>query len=407
MEERRIAASDCQTANPCLVSRNRPMRYLVPLLMLAFCWSVPGGASLRAAEEDLDQPAARKAVQQGLRHRLPAKRAEAFRMLKDYPPLEAAKLLVQSGLADHQPEVRRAAYETLKPFGANEEVAEFLFKSLEKQTGLDKRARGQTESTAAAPLIAVLLSSKSKTIAEQLRDLLNQWVARSKSNAAALISVADELGTEADETALRSLWKLTKLKCFSDLFAFRRAVVQGMIRVRQPATVGALIQLLPGVQGEVRGDIVRYLTKVTGEPHGVRAEAWQAWWKDHKDDFVMRADDAKPGAVAQFPAAQFPAAADAAVGSAPASSGGGWDALVLWYVDLRPADGVYRRYLGKHAGAADHGRQARTAERGITPCPTIANSPSWLSTKWSWYGDRTWFVPPRQTNRTPCGLLPL
>ena len=188
-------------------------------------------------------------------------------------------------------------------------MAEFLFKSLEKQTGLDKRARGQTESTAAAPLIAVLLSSKSKTIAEQLRDLLNQWVARSKSNAAALISAADELGTEADETALRSLWKLTKLKCFSDLFAFRRAVVQGMIRVRQPATVGALIQLLPGVQGEVRGDIVRYLTKVTGEPHGVRAEAWQAWWKDHKDDFVMRADDAKPGAVAQFPAAQFPAAA--------------------------------------------------------------------------------------------------
>ena len=48
-------------------------------------------------------------MQQGLRHRLPAKRAEAFRMLKDYPPLEAAKLLVKSGLADHQPEVRRAA----------------------------------------------------------------------------------------------------------------------------------------------------------------------------------------------------------------------------------------------------------------------------------------------------------
>ena len=279
------------------------MRYLPPLLMLVLCGTVAGPATLQAAEEDSQQPVARKAVQQELRHRLPSRRAAAFRKLEDSPPLEAAKLLVQSGLADHQPEVRRAAYETLKTFGGKEEVEKFLLRSLEKQMGLDQQAQLQTGSTVPAPLIALLLGSKSKAIGDRLRESLDKWAPRSKSSAVTLIDVADELGAEADESALKSLWKLTRLKCFSDLFAFRRAVVQGMIRVQQPMVVGALIQLLPAVPGEVGGDIVRHLTKVTGQPHGASAEAWQAWWKNHKKDFIARAAAANPGSVAQFQAA--------------------------------------------------------------------------------------------------------
>ena len=95
-------------------------------------------------------------MQQAIHHRLPAKRAEAFRKLKDFPPQEAAKLIVQSGLTDHQAEVRRAAYETLKMFHGNEEVERYLLKALEKQM------RSQADATAALPLIAVLLASDSK-----------------------------------------------------------------------------------------------------------------------------------------------------------------------------------------------------------------------------------------------------
>ncbi|MGO8747208.1 MAG: VWA domain-containing protein [Thermoguttaceae bacterium] len=263
----------------------------VPLLFVGiFCWACLSGLTLvRAADEETEQPAVRRAVQQAIHHRLPAKRAEAFRRLKDFPPQEAAKLIVQSGLTDRQSEVRRAAYETLKTFHGNEEVDRYLLKALEKQM------RSQADATAAAPLIAVLLASDSKEIRDDLFGQLDKWLAKSKNNAAALIAVADELGAQADdEQSLPLLLRLTKLACFSDLFAFRRAVVQAITHVKEPQVIGILIQLLPSMKGEVCGDIVRHLAQATGQPEGNSVESWQAWWKTHKDKFELPAELAKP-----------------------------------------------------------------------------------------------------------------
>jgi hypothetical protein len=154
--------------------------------------------------------------------------------------------------------------------------------------------RSQADATAASPLIAVLLASDSKEIRDDLFGQLDKWLAKSKNNAAALIAVADELGAQADEQALPLLLRLTKLACFSDVFAFRRAVVQAIIHVKEPPVIGVLIQLLPSMKGEVCGDIVRHLAKATGQPEGNNVETWQAWWKTHKDKFELPAELAKP-----------------------------------------------------------------------------------------------------------------
>ncbi len=230
-------------------------------------------------------PAARRAIQQALRSRVPAKRAEAFRELKSFPPDKVAKMLVQSGLGDPEPEVRRAVCEVLR---SDEGVCRVVLKSLEKQT------RAASGPEVAVPLIAALLVSDSEAIRDGLGDIVDKWRAKSSAAVVALIALADGLGARADEQSLPSLGRLTRLKCFSDTFGFRRAVIQAMIRLRQPQAVGALISLLPKIDGEIRGDIIRYLAAATGQSLGPATEPWQAWWTQHKGDIELPAELAGP-----------------------------------------------------------------------------------------------------------------
>ncbi len=78
---------------------------------------------------------------------------------------------------------------------------------------------------------------------------------------------------------------MTKLKCFSETFACRRAVVQAIVAVRRPEAVESLIALLPEVDGEVRGDVLRHLAALSGQWHGTDANAWRHWWETHKEHF--------------------------------------------------------------------------------------------------------------------------
>lgn len=274
------------------------MRYLCGFLAIFLLGTyMPQAGGVWASDETAGPPASRRAIQQHLHHRLAAVRVEAFRRLKGFPPLDAAKLIVQSGLSDRDPEVRRAAYETLSTFRNDHDVARHLLKALEKQ------AKIQPEASIAAPLIAVLLSCDSREIVDEVRDLLDKWQAKSKTGSTALIAVADELASQRGQQALASLREMTQLRYFSELFALRRAVVQALTQVHQPEAVGTLIQLLSATDGEVRGDIVRYLSRVTGQAQDLSLDAWRAWWKKHKADFELPAGDAAAGdAAAPLPA---------------------------------------------------------------------------------------------------------
>ena len=71
-----------------------------------------------------------------------------------------------------------------------------------------------------------------------------------------------------------------------------------MISIRLPEAVDALIELLPKVDGEARGDVLRHLGNVSGEQYGAHPEAWQASWKKHKEKFQFPAEGAMSQATA-------------------------------------------------------------------------------------------------------------
>ena len=191
-----------------------------------------------AAENTKESRAGLKAVQAQLRSRVTTERVDAVRRLRTFPPVEAARLVVQFGICDRTPEVRRIAYETLLTWSENGEVCRFLL------TALDKEIRRKADAATVVPLIGALLDCDLPEIEEDLVKSLDSLAAAPAGLVVAL-TVADELGRQADRLALKSLRKLTRLKCFAGTFAFRRAVVLAIVRVPGPQAIDALMELLP------------------------------------------------------------------------------------------------------------------------------------------------------------------
>ena len=68
-----------------------------------------------------------------------------------------------------------------------------------------------------------------------------------------------------------------------------------MIRLPAPGGWGPHL-LLPKIDGEIRGDIIRYLTVATGQSLGPATEPWRAWWGQHKGNIELPAELAGPRA---------------------------------------------------------------------------------------------------------------
>ena len=252
------------------------------LLPVALILLVLGAGLSPAQAPDTAKPeqAESRATQRQLHSRSILDRTDAVRKLAEFPPLEGARLAVQVGLADREVDVRRAAYETLLGWKDDAQVGDFLLMNLKREA--TPRKNGVPT---AVPVLAVLLASDLPETQERLRKFLETWLAKSKEGELIVATVADELGLQADVQSLATLKKLTQQKCFADFFGCRRAVVQAMINFRTTESVEALLALLPKVDGEVRGDIVRYLEEISHENFNYDAKAWQAWWKDHSKGF--------------------------------------------------------------------------------------------------------------------------
>lgn len=206
-------------------------------------------------------------------------RATAFEPLVDHPSVDAAKLLVQQGLVSKHEEVRRAAYETLLSFNGDGSVADFLLGAAEK----DLKRAAPREATCAS--VGAMLASDVPAIEHRALAVLDQAVNQPRGGLLFLVSLADALGGEGDETSLATLVKIAKRPIFDNQFAVRRSVVQAINKVELPAAVDALISILQTVKGEVRGDIVQRLAAVTGEKLGLDPPAWAAWWEKNQATF--------------------------------------------------------------------------------------------------------------------------
>ena len=247
--------------------------------------------ALAAAGEDKTDQDAFQTAQRQIRSRFAPQRVEAIERLRDQPTPEAVKLLAPARLADPDPDVRRAAYETLLAWKDRRDICTFLLKILEKEAH-GKKSR----SVVVVPLVAVLLASEEPETQRDMRGFLDGYVPAVNESVAAITATADELAKRGNQPALATLERMTKLRCFSSTFACRRAVVQAMIQIRLPQAVDVLTDLLPKFDGEVRGDVVRHLAAVSGQQYGNQSEAWQKWWKEHKDGFQFPSSTAAAAA---------------------------------------------------------------------------------------------------------------
>jgi hypothetical protein len=222
---------------------------------------------------------AKAKLQMQLRSRQVADRVAALQRIGEFDDPDAAKLVMQLGLRDAAPEVRQAGFDALYGYRNRPEICHMLLGSLKKV------AKAKQPDPGADVMLAVLLSSDQSEVAEELNPFLEKQLAPSPAGPALVALTADNLGLHGEESDLAPLKKLTAIKLFKDNFAVRRAVVQAIMRIREPAAIDELIRLLGQVDGEVRGDISQYLAEVTRQTHGVDAAAWSKWWADAKADF--------------------------------------------------------------------------------------------------------------------------
>jgi hypothetical protein len=143
--------------------------------------------------------------------------------------------------------------------------------------------------------MGVLLASKNADLEKKADQLLEQaaGIVANSSGLLLLVTVADELGIAGTEESAKTLLKMSRLPLFAKNFAYRRAVTQGLIRVRQIDAVSELVAMLTSAQGEVRSDIIRNLTALSGEQPGPDPMQWANWWKANKATFKFP-DPAKP-----------------------------------------------------------------------------------------------------------------
>ena len=226
---------------------------------------------------------AKPALQTQLRSKQTADRIQAFFQLRQYHEIDAAKLVLQMGLKDASPEVRVAAYETLRTYVDDADICNVLFASLRKATKAKEGTQG------ADVLLAVLLASEEESVANDLSAFMDKQMASAPNGAALVALTADNLGMHGEKVDLPPLKKLTTTKLFQDSFAVRRAVVQAIMRIREPATIELLIHLLGELKGEARGDIVSYLSEITKQEFRLDAAAWSKWWEGAKESFTYPA----------------------------------------------------------------------------------------------------------------------
>ena len=202
----------------------------------------------------------------------PQVRAAAVAKVDEFPAATAVRLLVEYGLASPFVDLRHASYTALLARGGDQEVCDLLLERVKKS--LSKQAADEVT----CGILGVLLASELEPVRLATGQLLDE-VVQKPGGRALLVTLAGELGLEADSKSLASLWKLSKLSVFEQVFAVRRAVVRALALNERSEAIDALVEILGRVDGEVKADIARHLTTISGEPHALDAAQWRTWWQ--------------------------------------------------------------------------------------------------------------------------------
>lgn len=256
--------------------------YIFGLLAVGF------PASGYGADLSADFRAAKSAITQQLRDRDKAVRVAAAQRLADYPTAEAVKLLLTQVVASKDEDLRRTGFEVLLQLNGNAEACQLLEKGIAREW-----KQGKPDAQAFAVLEA-LLASELPAVAERALEVLKPAAAKPKGGKETLILLTDDLALRTGDERLSALKQLMTLPQFKEDFAVRRTIAQALTRLRTKPAFKVLISVLAESKGEVRNDIVRYLSHITGQEHGNDARKWDAWWQENEEDFTFPPAD-KPG----------------------------------------------------------------------------------------------------------------
>lgn len=224
---------------------------------------------------------ARRVLVQKVLSKQPDQQIQALQELQAYPFSEAAKLVL-GRLRDPNAQVARAAYETLLTYRNQKDVLPLLMQTLRKE-GLTQVDSGYVA------LLTAVAASELPQAQEQLLVLFDASVGAHPRRWQRLTVALDNLAKEGGPPALATLCMLRQSQPFQKDFGFRRAVVQAVIALQMPEAVEQLIAWLEFVDGEVRGDILGYLTRLAGEYQGPEPKQWAQWWETAKADFEFPA----------------------------------------------------------------------------------------------------------------------
>ena len=247
----------------------------------------PPGANFAAAKRD---------AQSAVKSSQPAKRQGAFDSLMAFPTAESLDTIIRLGLKAKDEPTRSAARRALarlagKPAATRtadrpvDPVDPPSAADIRRQLHdlLDRELKGKAPpGPVAIGLAAALLAAEDPGAPESLFSTLDSG---NVAKAAPLCwGIATAAASDGDD-GVALLRSLSQLQFFAADFSFRRGVVRGLIHLHAPASVVALVDLLDTLRGEVRADVAGYLAAISGKNHGVKADAWRAWWESEGGDF--------------------------------------------------------------------------------------------------------------------------
>lgn len=188
--------------------------------------------------------------------------------IKD-PKVQAA---IRKSLDDKEDEVRRAAARVIARNG-DQEAAPELRKLLQKPKSPQDRAL-------ALETLGALSQGSSKWLDE-------------------LVGFAKDADREARNQALlqiaasktKSLLPVLVEALAHDDASTRSIAVDGLLQLRVSGCVGPLVDRIGKENGRLKKEIEGALWRLTAQPWGNEAKAWQAWWETAKADFRCVTDD--------------------------------------------------------------------------------------------------------------------
>jgi hypothetical protein len=235
-------------------------------------------AGLAVADDADDFNKAKARIQQKLRNKQAAYRAEGIREAGRYATLEAARLLVKPGLGDQADEVRKAAYEGLLEHRQQPEIADLLHREMKTacKAGIKREC---------LPLLALAAFTEDADRRAELIDLLDDVLGTPKADPLLMAGLVDSLAEEGLPPALVAFDTLMETRHCRESFAFRRTLVQGLTRLRHKEAIDKLLELLPALRGETLIDALVYLSALSGKSFGADPPQWQQWWKQNRETF--------------------------------------------------------------------------------------------------------------------------